>query len=596
MAAKLEDYLTKQILIEHNIVTFRVLSRKFNIHVNEAKRELATFYESTQSSEERSYATYLISGEAISHARTAPDESMDVDMEGPEEDDSEEVPQLKMTLVGEQDLEAARSGYARIFSEHVYSLSPSPVLDVGLLCGPSDAAHTADAKFSPDESATLGRIIGPHVQIGKPVKPSKAQPITREPTKIQTTPSFSQKSDSKSAITKKADSSGQSEDKTISKPKTTGKLDFSKAKPKAKPEEPKAAPVKVKAEPVDKPLESVEKEKVEKKQEKAGAKTVGSSSSGGSGFFAPRPSKKKTSKEGTESEKEIEAPKEKSKAKESAPKRGLKRKSIVATDTETELEAPPPPSSAAPSSPEESQDQFEYTVKGNTILSDDDDDEPQPKPRARGKAAGKMKAAFDLDFDDIPSRSERTRSLKAMMDIDDDQVEKVVRNKKAIQESSDEAIGDDEDVVMADDSDVDVPPVKPKRQRKPKKVVPVGKNGLKKRRVVKSRMTTDAKGYMVTEDYSEYESVDEEEADEEPPKPKPKPKKAPAKAKEKEASTEKVKEKEKESEKDSTDKEKEKKEPKKGFKPGLKRSGSSASAGGSKVTHKGSLMNFFGKK
>lgn len=68
-------------------------------------RELATFYESTRSAEERSYATYLISGEAISHARTAPDESMDVDMEAPEEDDSEEVPQLKMTLVGEQDLE-----------------------------------------------------------------------------------------------------------------------------------------------------------------------------------------------------------------------------------------------------------------------------------------------------------------------------------------------------------------------------------------------------------------------------------------------------------------------------------------------------------
>lgn len=78
----------------------------------------------------------------------------------------------------------------------------------------------------------------------------------------------------------------------------------------------------MKAEPVDKPLESAEKEKVEKKQEKAGAKSVGSSSSGGSGFFAPRPTKKKTSKEGTESEREIEVPKEKSKAKEAAPKVG----------------------------------------------------------------------------------------------------------------------------------------------------------------------------------------------------------------------------------------------------------------------------------
>ena len=35
-----------------------------------------------------------------------------------------------------------------------------------------------------------------------------------------------------------------------------------------------------------------------------------------------------------------------------------------------------------------------------------------------------------------------------------------------------------------------------KYQRKPKKEVPVGRNGLKKRKVVKSRMTTDEKGYF----------------------------------------------------------------------------------------------------
>ena len=42
----------------------------------------------------------------------------------------------------------------------------------------------------------------------------------------------------------------------------------------------------------------------------------------------------------------------------------------------------------------------------------------------------------------------------------------------------------------------------PARARKPKKKskkeVPVGRNGLKKRRVVKSRMTTDDKGYFGT--------------------------------------------------------------------------------------------------
>ena len=35
-----------------------------------------------------------------------------------------------------------------------------------------------------------------------------------------------------------------------------------------------------------------------------------------------------------------------------------------------------------------------------------------------------------------------------------------------------------------------------RKPRKPKKEVPVGRNGLKKRRTVKSRMTTDEKGYF----------------------------------------------------------------------------------------------------
>lgn len=46
--------------------------------------------------------------------------------------------------------------------------------------------------------------------------------------------------------------------------------------------------------------------------------------------------------------------------------------------------------------------------------------------------------------------------------------------------------------------DDEPPEVKPKKPRKRvgKKAVPVGKNGLKKKRVMKSKMSTDAKGYM----------------------------------------------------------------------------------------------------
>lgn len=98
--------------------------------------------------------------------------------------------------------------------------------------------------------------------------------------------------------------------------------------------------------------------------------------------------------------------------------------------------------------------------------------------------------------------------------------------------------GETEGSMYADHEPTEVKPKKP-RKKVEKKPVPMGKNGLKKKRIVKSRMSTDAKGYMgkasskdgsgpglnllfpVTEDYSSYESVDEEEP-EEPEKPKKK--------------------------------------------------------------------------
>ena len=54
-------------------------------------------------------------------------------------------------------------------------------------------------------------------------------------------------------------------------------------------------------------------------------------------------------------------------------------------------------------------------------------------------------------------------------------------------------VSSDGDVEMAD-SDLDVKP-KQVRKRKEKKVWPVGKNGLKKKRVMKSRTEFDARGY-----------------------------------------------------------------------------------------------------
>ena len=56
---------------------------------------------------------------------------------------------------------------------------------------------------------------------------------------------------------------------------------------------------------------------------------------------------------------------------------------------------------------------------------------------------------------------------------------------------------EEEEPEQNEDADMedDIAPL-PKKARKPKKVIPVGSNGIRKKRVVKSRMTTDAKGYM----------------------------------------------------------------------------------------------------
>jgi len=170
-------------------------------------------------------------------------------------------------------------------------------------------------------------------------------------------------------------------------------------------------------------------------------------------------------------------------------------------------------------------------VKKGAIVSDDDEDD-DVKPRKN--RLRKRLSSVELEASD----SEADKSLRAMMDIDDSEVIRVSKsNATAIPKSedppeSDSATQDTEelsqlvDTPMDEDSDP-APKVKP-RKRKEKKVVPVGRNGLKKKRILKSRSMTDAKGYWATEDYSSYESVDEEEDD----SAKDKPSNSKAKAKE----------------------------------------------------------------
>ncbi|GJE84384.1 DNA polymerase subunit Cdc27 [Phanerochaete sordida] len=596
MTNEIHDYLTKQLFIDKNIVTFRSLSRQFKIHVNAAKNELATFHANPDPSSGSVHATYLLTGELAS-TRVGHGDKMDVDddMHEDEDDDSEPVQEMRVALVGEQDLESVKSTYARVFSQHVYCLSPSPVIDAGLVCTPSEKVYEADTKLKQDEAALLGRVIGPHVQKGKPVKfssvPAK-EPLTRKPTEP----------------TLKSVKKDEKDDKKDEKPaeqkklKSAGTLDWSKAKPKAKVEEKKDEKPREEPKPKDEP----------KLKAKPSLKPAASKSALPA---KPKPEPRPEPKQ--------------------VPKRGTKRKSALAMDSSEEEEAgassrPSSKPSSKVSSPASSPAASPAAspppptqvpkLKRMVVISDDDEDDDAPPRPARGKA--RPRPTHDVDVDALPSR--REKSLRAMMDIDDDHVERVSRRPAPPPPSSDGAsspasladldvesegefkaeLDGDGDVAM-DDYAASLDVKRKRKPRAPKKAVPVGRNGRPKRRVVHSVTSVNEDGYMETVDKSDYESVASGDEDPEPaPEPKakkPRAKKSPpgkpAKGKGKGAAgdteDEDVEEKPArglKAEKTKVVKE-EKEEKKKGFRPGppVKR------ASGSKVGQ-GSLKDFFGKK
>ncbi|KAF9454256.1 hypothetical protein P691DRAFT_770695 [Macrolepiota fuliginosa MF-IS2] len=538
---KIEDYLTKELFISKNIVTYRSLSRELGINVNVAKNELAAFHSrNAKSLEQPCSATYLVSGEV----QTAPaknDRDEDADMDygftpTPVQDygfagtgtgtgtgvemDGDVVVQVKITVVSETALEDAKAKYVRVTSVHVYSLSPSPIRDADLLCAPTRRIREVDDQKGVEMAKVAGRIVGEGIKMKEGGAKGKGRTAAAAATtaqhavpRLRAGPSAS---GSFTATTKPEEKGKGSTKEEPERPKQTGKLNF-------------FAP-KAKAPPKDKEKEGSSKNVAEGK---------------GKMFFGG------TTKSAASLTKEPAPvvppplPKE-DKVKEAAPaQRGMKRKSMAAIlsdceDEETKSNSvapsgPPSRRSSKPpstrSSPQPMKARSKLRLHKGAILSDDDEDDEQPKKRSVKKPRRKANVDSDDEIEhDSEAAKEAAKALKSMMEIDDDQVEKVSRKARveALRQEEEEETESEREppapAIINRDGDVDMSDaevkLKPKpRKRKEKKTVPVGQNGLKKRRVMKSRMRTDEKGYMVTEDYSSYESVDEEE--EEPKKSAP---------------------------------------------------------------------------
>ncbi|KIM74243.1 hypothetical protein PILCRDRAFT_828402 [Piloderma croceum F 1598] len=516
MTSPAHDYLSKQLSINNNIVTYRSLSRELGVHVNIAKNELAAYHVSSPPS----CATYLIMGE-VPPTRKSYDDEMDVDGGDEiylddyddEEDDEGFMPQTKIVLVDEDNLESSKSQFSRIFSTYIYALSPAPIRDAGLICTPTPTIRQIDTNKYQDKGKgketevgkgvekgvewgkMVGKVIGAHV-----VMKAGKQPIASTSTSISKpiTKSSSTKDDPKfkSKDTSKDDPQDKLKPKPTEKPKATGKLDWSNAKTKD-----------MKAKEVKKKEGDVKKEKEVKKK--------------------PEPEKPVKAKEIKDE------------------KRGTKRKSTGAllsdSDSDSEEDSAPPkpqtkpltkPQSKAPPKAPPAKATSSAHIRRGVIFSSDEDDEEEQAPKKRLQKGKAKWVGASTDDDD-----EAERSLRAMMDVDDDQVIRIPRNPPSTANPSTasgsppEDVEEDVDVEMAaGDEDLKIKP--PPRKRKPKKVIPVGRNGLKKRRVEKSRTSFDEKGYMVTEDYSSYESVSEGEEGQSAAEPASK-SKAPAKSKSK---------------------------------------------------------------
>lgn len=433
------------------------MSRELGIHVNDAKNELAAYLAETANTDTPSFATYMVSGQIPPlHNNESLVDAMDITYD--DDNAHQSVIRSKIVLVDCDGLQHAKAQFSRVHSVYVYSLSPSVLRDAGLICQPTVSVRNTDTKCNP---ALNGKIIGEHVKTRKGLPKNISAASSSKTTLDARKPVVPQPP----VLPRKLE---QTTDKAKEQTKPTGKLDWSKGKSKEQ-EATSGARVKDK----DKP-QPRQDTKTSSSSAKLADKVLGNSDVGLQSMKKPI-----------------------SKVPAVESKRATKRKSPDPSDSDVDVEDKPTPKDrkAMPSAMSNAR------VKKGVVMSDDEDEEVPSKSH-------KKITRSTLDSE---------RSLAAMMDIDDDQV---VRASRLSSRRPDDVVDDTGDEV--DQTDIDAlisslgeeeEDVKPQaKKRKSKKVVPVGRNGLKKRRVLKSRTATDAKGYMQTEDYSSYESVSEEEA------------------------------------------------------------------------------------
>lgn len=390
-------------------------------------------------------------------------DSMEVDEQQGEVQDApspmaEKTVRQKILIVPEENLESCKSTFKNVRGVHIYSIEPSNFMDPSLLVTTVDAVRKMDASRTIDELKSLGIPISNACKVNKNIKAKKPNQ-TIASTSAGSKPTTKEEKNPGAAKSKEEVKPAPVAKSIAPKAETSKKqvgLDWSKAKSKDAPKTEASKP-------------STQDKTSAQKKGKAAVREASVSSSATSETQAKRGTKRPTPPD----EKEDDKP-PKSKPRTSAP-----------VKTEPKIRA-----------------------KKGVLLSDDEEEEEMRAPKAIKR---KAKSEVSMDWSDDENVVLAPRHVpgppSSKFDTGGEDNDEDEEAEPSIEEDEPMETSETEEPMYA----------KTKRPTKKQKAWPMGANGLRKRRVVKTREYTDKRGFIQTEDYSEYESVDSES--EQPPEP-----------------------------------------------------------------------------
>ncbi|CAE6448605.1 unnamed protein product [Rhizoctonia solani] len=424
------DFLTKEVKVSNNIVTFRLLSRQLSIHVAEAKRELELYYEAAKRNKEPVFATYVLTGAA------APQ---------PHDGSGEQIPRHLILLASEEEVEAAKGRFSDTPSQHVYSVSPVVLKDHGLLTSVADRVRQLDKQKGHTHAAQVGMLLSEQAPW--------PQPGTGKPNRIDTGPK-------KGTATSHTNNSKKSESAT----------------------KPKASDSNVPA--------PAAKDGARQSALSFGSKKAASESKSNENLpDKPKEKKPPTNKPAVAEKRVKEEPTSRNTTPHIERSKEASKPPSAASSKDSTVE--PSKLAAAPSR--------NAGARSKRVLDSDEEEPAQNHSRPAIKRK-KSRIADEDDEDPDPFKKRDTASLQAMMDIDDDNVV----NGRSTREATPEHVPSAREVAAAAKAaKIEASKGVDQKQRNSRKPVPKGK-----KRVTKTRRVKNAKGYMVTEDYSSYEDAD----------------------------------------------------------------------------------------